>query len=232
MMWMGYFLTSIGVLGLLTAYVVCTPFYLLSRVYKPAKYVADYVLQKSTWLLMFLQPWLKMDIQLPKNLKGKLLVSNHRSHLDVFLFLAHVPGIRVIAKDSLFRVPLLGFIMRMSYQIPIVRGSLESYVQSLKTVEEYLQNGEVVLIFPEMTRSTSGLKDFPLAPFKMAREAGAEIIPVAIKGSEKAWPKNSMRLRSGETVSVRALSSLSALDFETSEQLSKTVHGRIREAIV
>lgn len=231
MMWMGYFLTSIAVLGVMTAYCVCTPFYLLSRVYKPAGRVADFVLQKSVWLLMRLQPWLTMDIELPKKLNGKLLIANHRSHLDVFLFLAHVQGIRVLAKDSLFRVPLLGFIMKMSYQIPIVRGSVDSYVKSLKTVEQYLQKGEVVLIFPEMTRSSGGLKEFPLAPFKMARNAGAEIIPVAINGSEKVWPKNSMSLRAGEKVSVRALSPLSALDFESSDQLSKTVYSRILEAL-
>lgn len=231
MIWMGYFLTTIGFLGLLTAYMLCTPLYVLSRYYKPAKPYADSLLQKSCALLLSVQPWLKMNVNLPLQLNGKLLVANHRSHLDVFLFLAHVRGVRVLAKDSLFRIPFLGFIMKMSYQIPIVRGNVESYVQSLKTIEEYLKNNEVVLIFPEMTRSSSGLKEFPLAPFKMAREAGAEIVPVVIEGSEKVWPKNSMCLRSGHTVFVSALSPVSSLDFDTSESLSKAVHTRIFEAL-
>ncbi|MCC6137776.1 MAG: 1-acyl-sn-glycerol-3-phosphate acyltransferase, partial [Bdellovibrionaceae bacterium] len=231
MIWMMYFLTMIAVMGVFTAYGLCTPFYLLSRVYPPAKSWGDIVLQKSTWGLLQLQPWLRMEIALPKNLSGQLLISNHRSHLAVFLFLAHVKGVRVLAKDSLFRIPFLGFIMRMSYQIPIVRGSVESYVQSLKTVQQYLENNEVVLIFPEMTRGTTGLKEFPLAPFKMAREAGAVIQPIAIQGSEKVWPKSSFSLKSGHTVTVRALAPVHARYFESSENLRDEVHERLLQEL-
>jgi 1-acyl-sn-glycerol-3-phosphate acyltransferase len=141
----------------------------------------------------------------------------------VFLFLAHVRGVRVVAKDMLFRVPGLGFIMKMSHQIPVVRGDMDSYVRSLETVKEYLQDGETVLIFPEMTRGFEGLQEFRLAPFKVAKEIGADILPIVIRGSEKIWPRNVMRLTPGP-VSVRSLPEISAAGFKRSEDLCRTVH--------
>jgi len=234
MIWMYYFFFSIAVIGLIVAYVLCMPFYLLSLVWKPAIKGADFVLQKGVWLLLAVQPWLKSSIQLPppKQLRGRLLVANHRSHLDVFLFLAHIPGIRVLAKDSLFRVPFLGFIMKMSRQIPVVRGDLDSYLQSLATAQNYLRDGETVLIFPEMTRSSEGLKEFRLAPFKMAKEAGVEIIPVVIEGTERAWPQKKLEITSGVPISLRSLDFVESHRFENSEDLCKSVRGRMAEELL
>ncbi len=223
MVWMMYFLFTIAVLGFVLAYCLAVPFYILSRFYKPAVTVADFILQRGIGGLMSLQPWLRLDVQLPLSPRGKLLMANHRSHLDVFLFLAYVRGVRVVAKDTLFRIPFLGFIMRMSYQIPIVRGSVVSYFESLKTVEEYLQRQEVVLLFPEMTRSSSTLQEFTLPPFRMAQQAGTEILPIVITGTEKAWPKNSMKLHAGHTVRVRTLPVIHSAKYSSAETLSADV---------
>jgi len=223
MAWMTYFLFSIGVLGLVFAYGLCVPFYLLGRLWKPATTWADFVMQKGVWCMMAMQPWLRSNIELPRDLRGKLLIANHRSHLDVFLFLANVHGVRVIAKDMLFRVPFLGFVMKMGHQIPVIRGNMDSYLKSLATARDYLREGETVLIFPEMTRGFSGLQEFRLAPFKMAKEAGVEILPIVIEGSEKIWPREKMRLSPG-AVSMRGLTPIAAAGFDKSEDLCRAVH--------
>jgi 1-acyl-sn-glycerol-3-phosphate acyltransferase len=228
---MTYFLFTIAILGLLLAYGLCVPFYLLGRVWKPATNWGDTVMQKGIWFLMAIQPWLRSAIELPADMRGKLLISNHRSHLDVFLFLANVRGVRVLAKDMLFRVPGLGFIMRMSHQIPVARGDMDSYLRSLETVKGYLRNQETVLIFPEMTRGLSGLQEFRLAPFKIAREIGADILPVVIRGSEAVWPRNKMKLSPG-SVEMRSLEPISARGFAKSEDLCRTVHATMLRELV
>jgi 1-acyl-sn-glycerol-3-phosphate acyltransferase len=226
MLWMSYFLVSIAVLGLFLAFGLCAPFYLLGRHWRPVTSVADQIMQKGIWLLLRLQPWLTLHGKLPADLKGKLLIANHRSHLDVFLFLAQVPGVRILAKDSLFKIPFLGTMMSLSRQIPVTRGNMNSYMASLETVKHYLSEKETVLIFPEMTRSLSGLQEFRLAPFKMAKDAGASIVPIAISGSEKLWPSGRFKLNSG-SVTLTSLPEVKAAEFSKSEELSEYIHGRL-----
>ncbi len=85
---------------------------------------------------------------------GVLLVANHISHLDPVYtaLLVHGAGRvpRFLAKHSLWKVPVFGAVLRGSGQIPVYRDTADAQ-QSLREGAAALQDGKVVVIYPEGT---------------------------------------------------------------------------------
>ena len=105
--------------------------------------------------------------------KRYIIMSNHRSHYDIPLTILSLPAsIRMLTKKELFKIPLWG------------RGMAAK--QDLKKAREKMEDGIVLWISPEGTRSRTGrMGPFKKGGFILAIEAGAQIIPVGIRGSEK-----------------------------------------------
>jgi 1-acyl-sn-glycerol-3-phosphate acyltransferase len=121
---------------------------------------------------------------------GVLVVSNHQSHLDPPLIGLGCPRqISPIGRETLFDVPLLGPVMKLLGTIPIDREGMG--ISGIKESLRRLKHGELVLIFPEGTRSEDG----QIAPFKpgfgtLAIRSRAYILPVAIEGAFACWPRS------------------------------------------
>lgn len=129
---------------------------------------------------------------LPSRKPGKTIcVSNHCSHTDVFL-ISHVPWeMKWLAKKSLFKLPFIGWGMWLVGDIGVDRGSLSSAKASLDECARWLEKGVPVMIFPEGTRSPTGeLLPFKDGAFRMAIQTGAEILPMAVAGTQNALPKH------------------------------------------
>ena len=132
---------------------------------------------------------------------GVVVVSNHISLVDP-LTLAHfvyangrVP--RFLAKQSLFRLPLVGRVMRGAGQIPVLRGSRDARAAYAVAVEA-VRRGEAVLFYPEGTLT----RDPGLWPMvgrtgaaRVALETGAPVVPVAQWGPQRLLAPYSARLR-------------------------------------
>jgi 1-acyl-sn-glycerol-3-phosphate acyltransferase len=236
-LWLSYFVLSIAAIGAALAYGLVVPLYLLGFLWSPANKAADLVMVRGIRLLMAVQPWLEAEIELdlPAYGQGCLLVSNHRSHLDAFLLLSRVPGVRILAKSSLFSIPFLGLLMRLSKQIPAKAGDLPSFARAMEQIGARAANGETVHVFAEMTRCApgfAGTQDFSIAPFHAAMRGGFPIIPIAIQGTDEAWPKNSMGIRFGQNVRVRSLGRLDPAAFCSSSELMAETRRRIHQALV
>jgi len=237
--WLLYFALSIALIGGVLAYGLVIPLYLLGYFYAPAVRTADRVMRDGIWLLMSVQPWFRGEIdprlsELSPAARGCLLVSNHRSNLDVFILLSRIQGIRVLAKNSLFFIPFLGLMMRLSKQIPVRRGSTHSFLDAMDTACARIAGGDVVHVFPEMTRCERGFKGtlhFSLAPFRMAKRAEIPVIPIVFEGTDEVWPKSSLGLRFRKPVKVRALPALDPRDFSSSQDLMLEARRRIEQAL-
>lgn len=121
---------------------------------------------------------------------GCLLASTHQSFFDpVLVGLLLGRQIRQLARESLFRNPVFGRLIRSLGAIPIERGRNDR--QALSQGIEALRRGHLLLVFPEGTRTRDGTIG-PLKPgiFLMARRAGVPIVPVAVVGAYEAWPRN------------------------------------------
>jgi 1-acyl-sn-glycerol-3-phosphate acyltransferase len=132
---------------------------------------------------------------------GFIAVGNHVTNLDPLTF-AHflydngvVP--RILAKASLFTVPVLGRVLRATRQVPVHRDSVRAG-DSLRSAVAALEQGEVVAIFPEGTLT----KDPDLWPMtaktgvaRLALTTQAPVIPIAQWGAHRVLGPRSKVLK-------------------------------------
>ncbi len=160
-------------------------------------------------------------------------VANHQSFLDVFM-LARLPWeMKWVAKEELFRIPWLGWMFRLSGDIPVRRGDHESGHAVLAAARHYLDRGMSVMFFPEGTRSRDGrLQAFKIGAFRMAIEAGVPVLPIAVFGTAEGMPKGSPWVRPARPrARVLPLVETRGLAPEQSERLRDEVRDRIAAAL-
>jgi len=130
---------------------------------------------------------------------GRLvIVANHQSFLDIPLVARAVlhRHIAFVARDTLARSSLLGFVMRHCGTILLARGQADR--AALRAMVAHLEAEDVVAVFPEGTRSPDGRLQPPKkGALVAARLAGAPILPCAIAGSYRAWPRGARFPRPG-----------------------------------
>lgn len=133
---------------------------------------------------------------------GYILVGNHVSYLDplafaysVFIHMKRVP--HYLAKESLFRVPVLKWILPRVGQIPVYRGG-KSNDEPLRAAKEFLKAGQVVVVFPEGTL-TRDPNQWPMrgkaGAIRLAVELGLPIVPAGHWGVEKVLGNYSKKFR-------------------------------------
>jgi 1-acyl-sn-glycerol-3-phosphate acyltransferase len=161
-----------------------------------------------------------------------IYMCNHVSNLDPPVMLGWLPKrASVMAKGSLFRIPVLGRAMRMASLVPIDRRNKEAAISSVRAAAEVLRSGLSMLVYPEGTRSPDGrLLPFKKGPFYMATETGVPIVPVTILNTAHMLPKGSSRLRPG-TATVVFHQPIRPCDFALREHLIQAVRAAIATAL-
>lgn len=167
---------------------------------------------------------------------GGLILSNHQSYLDPMLIgLPISRPISYIARENLFRIPLLGTILRMCYVIPINRDSAGT--ESVRKAVQRMNAGFLVGIFPEGTRSADGkLGEIKPGFVALARRAQQPIYPVGIAGADRAMPKGGLivypkkiRVIFGEPIPAEKVIQLAKKGNE--EEFLKLIHTRLQECL-
>ena len=142
--------------------------------------------------------------------RAVILVANHQSLLDIMAIFCLNRQFKWIAKDSLFRVPILGWAMAMCGYIRLVRGRHGSIRETYHQAQDWLAQDVSVFLFPEGTRSTTGeMLPFKNGPFKLAVETGVPVIPITIRGTSELIQRGSWRFRPRAHVTVTVLPALS-----------------------
>jgi 1-acyl-sn-glycerol-3-phosphate acyltransferase len=124
-----------------------------------------------------------------------VVVSNHESFVDILL-ISHLPWeMKWLSKVEMFKIPLVGWLMRLAHDVPLRRGERDSVVAALAACHDRLQRRVSVMVFPEGTRSASGeMGAFKDGAFRLAIEAGVPVLPLAVHGTRSALRKHDWRL--------------------------------------
>lgn len=112
--------------------------------------------------------------------KPGILVANHQSFIDVVYLFSLSPRISLTANSRIYNNPIFGTVSRMAGFLDISQG-----VENISgTISKLIKEGNIVAIFPEGTRSTDyKIHRFHKGAFKVAEEAGADIIPITLYGT-------------------------------------------------
>jgi 1-acyl-sn-glycerol-3-phosphate acyltransferase len=135
-----------------------------------------------------------------------VIVSNHQSLGDIPL-ISHLPiDTKWLAKAELFRIPVVGWMMRMAGDVPVERTDRRKAAQALLHCARYLRQGVSVMFFPEGTRSPDGqVLPFNDGPFQLAIREQVPVLPLVVEGSGKALPRNSFLFGGVQDIYLRVL---------------------------
>ncbi|MFW9899012.1 MAG: lysophospholipid acyltransferase family protein [Candidatus Thorarchaeota archaeon] len=142
------------------------------------------------------------DKHIPKE-GGALIASGHNSEWDVLMLPLAIwqNGRRQLyqmAKESLFKIPVVNAWVRTHLAFPLRRG--EHDISSYNTGKDLLEAGELVVVYPEGTTNPGGgvLLEGHTGAIRLAIEAKVPIIPVGATGSENIYPKHAKMLNFGK----------------------------------
>lgn len=133
-----------------------------------------------------------------------VLVANHQSMGDILVLFGLRKHFKWVAKDSLFKVPFIGWNMALNRYVPLQRKGMKSITKMMQACTEHIKRGSSILIFPEGTRSTDGnMQRFKVGAFQLACNNKIPVTPIVIDGTFEALPKSGWLLRNKNPVSMK-----------------------------
>ena len=132
--------------------------------------------------------------------KAYVFMPNHLSFLDGPLMFMIIPrDVRVILKKEIFRIPIIGWGMKIAEFISVDRKGLRGGKKSVDRATSLMrEKGCDFLIFPEGTRSLDGtLKSLKRGGFFLAVNSQKDIVPVSIQGTFELMQKGQFFVRKG-----------------------------------
>ena len=123
---------------------------------------------------------------------GAIIAPNHQSFFDIplvaMVLALHGRRTHFMAKSELFRNPVFAWIIRNLLAFPVRRGAPDR--TAIRYAIDLLKQGELVVIFPEGTRSKTGqLKEAEAGLSLIAAKAGVPVVPVGIGGTRLMFGK-------------------------------------------
>lgn len=191
--------------------VVWLPFLALVRLFDrdPAHYRTGYYFRRLGWALTRVNPSWEIDVsgyEVPDPRRPYVVVSNHQSLADIPVVSCLPWEMKWIGKTELFRLPFVGWMMRLAGDIELERGDPRSGARALLQAREYLRADCSVIIFPEGTRSKDGrVGSFSDGAFRLAVKEKLPVLPIALDGTRDALPKHSWRFGERSYVHVKVL---------------------------
>ena len=131
-----------------------------------------------------------LDKQLAQ-IKGAVIVCNHRSYLDPLILISLFSRQKTIVKTRFFSFPVFGWLLRVSGYLPATSQGrfAKMMLARMETMASFLQQGGIVFIFPEGTRARDEhLVAFQPGAFKIARLCQAPVAVVKIENSDALFP--------------------------------------------
>src|SRR3954470_5782317 len=129
--------------------------------------------------------------------RSYIFAANHQSIYDIPILFASLPfQLRILAKESLGRIPFMGWHLSRTGHVLVDRSKPGAGV--VKKMARLVAQGHSLIVFPEGTRSTDGsVARFKGGPFVIALQAGLPVVPITIVGSRHVMFRGELMVKPG-----------------------------------
>jgi 1-acyl-sn-glycerol-3-phosphate acyltransferase len=158
-----------------------------------------------------------------------VFAANHQSVYDIPIVFTALPyQLRIIAKESLGRIPFLGWHLRRAGHLLVDRRNPGASI--LKKMARLVGEGQSLIVFPEGTRSRDGaVGRFKAGPVLLAIEAGVPLVPVTIERSRLVMRKGELMVRPADVrLTVHAPIPTTGAGREQARELAE----RVRQTVI
>ncbi len=156
-----------------------------------------------------------------------VMVANHLSLLDILVLFRIFRHFKWVSKIENFRIPCIGWNMAMNRYIALRRGDRESIRQMMEACERTLRSGSSIMMFPEGTRSKSGvLQPFKAGAFELALRTNLPLLPIVLSGTSDILPKKGLVLRGRHSIGITVLEPIQPASFQGLDAKALAEHTR------
>lgn len=205
--------------GILCLIAIWIPYLAVSRLFErdPVRYKTGKRFRKLGRTISRINSNWQIEIEGHKDIDDRnpyVMVCNHLSNADIPL-ISNLPWeMKWIAKRELFETPFLGWMMKMSADIPVDRDSKSKRAGIFKQCKFYLKRKCSVMFFPEGTRSRSGLLNkFSPGAFDLAIQQNVPILPLVIDGTQDCLPKKTWVFKPAVQIKLKVLAPIDTSNF-------------------
>jgi len=171
--------------------------------------------------LIRINPFWKLKVSGLENIdhnKTYVIIANHQSMADIVVLYKTLMQFKWVSKESLFKVPFIGWCLSLTKHISLSRGKHGSIKEVYHQASFWLRQDMSVLFFPEGTRSqTDEMNPFQNGAFKLAIKEKKPILPIRIHGTRDAIPKGSWIFKSNVSVSLTVLPAIDTAAFSMAD---------------
>ena len=156
--------------------------------------------------------------------RSYVFAANHQSIYDIPIVFASLPfQLRIIAKESLGKIPFLGWHLQRTGHVLVDRS--KPGAGTVKKMARLVADGHSLIVFPEGTRSTDGtVARFKGGSFVIALDAALPIVPISLSGSRQVMRKGRLMVQPGTvTVLVHDPIDTAAVPREAARELAASV---------
>lgn len=166
--------------------------------------------------------------------KTYVIVANHQSLADIVIMYKIYAQFKWVAKESLFKLPFVGWCLSLTNHISLSRGNIGSIKKAYREAVQWLRKDMSVVFFPEGTRSETGkIGKFQSGAFKLAIQEKKPVLPIVIDGTREAIPKGSWIFRAKVAGKLTVLKPIETKNLQAGDfaSLKETVYKKIESLV-
>jgi 1-acyl-sn-glycerol-3-phosphate acyltransferase len=203
----------------------------------PVRYRTGYIFRRLGVAITKANPLWRLEVsgeKISDPRRPYVVVSNHQSMADIPL-ISHLPWeMKWIAKVELFKLPIIGWMLKLAADIPVYRQDKRAAAQAFVKAARYIQQKCSVMFFPEGTRSSDGMVHrFTDGAFALAIKYNVPVLPLVVEGSRDCLPKRSWKFGKPQDIKLKVLPPVETAGMTAADvaALRETVRRMIMEQI-